>query len=235
MNPHTIIETIGALAKEEKLITLTENIMPNTLVLETAEPYPGYHGANLPEDTLPVSVFLITVKKYSTVKILRTALTIQKYFDQNFDADPGVICFGNNISYCIRIRGLDNYQLIGKLQESFNLEGIKFAKARNMSTKAIIKIKKHFIIEEIEEGIYKDLDDNAMFYIRMPKQINWQVFVKISLIIKNNIDNANYDAALAVIYTRNLLDVVRIYARGISVEKLRLLKMKYGEEILKLD
>ena len=235
MNEKTIVETIGAVAKEEKLITLTENIMPYTLVLETAEPYPGYHGANLPADTSPVSVFLITQKKYSTVKILRTATHISKYFDHNFDADPGVICIGNNLQYCIRIRGLDNYRLIGNLQESFNAEGIKFAKTRNISATAIIKIKKHFIIEEIEEGIYKDLEDHSMFYIRMPKQINWKVFAKITGIIKNNIDNANYDAALAVIYTKNMLDVVRIYARDISMEKLRFLKLKYCEEIMKLE
>ena len=230
-----IIETIGALAKEEKLTTLTENIMPNTLVLETPEPYPGYHGANLPSEPIPISIFLITLKKYSTVRVLRTASYIRKYFDYDFDADPGVICIGNNLHYCIRIRGLENYQLIGKLQENFNEVGIKFAKTRSLSATAIIKIKKNFSLECLEEGIYKDLEDHSVFYFTIPRQINWQVFAKITGIIKNNIDNANFDVALAVIYTRDMMDVVRVYSREITIEKLRLLKDKYGVEIGKID
>jgi hypothetical protein len=228
----TIIETIGALAKEEKLICLSENIMPNTLVLETSEPFPGYHG-DVPTETPPVSVFLGTIKKYSTVRILRTANYIAKYFDCSFDADPGVICIGNNLYYCLRIRGLENYNLVGKLQENFHEEGIRFAKSKNINATAIIKIKKHFILERLEDGVYKDQEDDSMYYISIPKQVNWQVFAKITGSIKNNIDNANFDAALAVIYTKDMLDVVRIYAKEISVDRLRLIKLKYAEEILK--
>jgi hypothetical protein len=36
-----------------------------------------------------------------------------------------------------------------------------------------------------------------------------------------------------VIYTKDMLDVVRIYAKDISVDRLRLIKLKYAEEILK--
>ena len=234
METHRIIETIGAVAKEEKLVSLLEQIMPNTLVLETGEPYPGYHGANLPTEPSPVSVFLVTRKKYSTVRILRTSSNIRKYFDHYFDAAAGVICFGNNIHYCIRIKDLDNYQLIGKLQESFTEEGIQFARSKNVSATAIIKLKKPFIIEELEKGIYRDVMDPSMHYLSIPKQINWQIFARITGIIKNNIDNANFDAAIAAIYASNILDVVRIYAKEISLEKLRWLKSKYSEEIIKL-
>ncbi len=233
MEAKRIIETIGAVAKEEKLVTVVEQIMPNTLVLETGEPYPGYHGANLPSEPSPVSVFLVTRKKYSTVRILRTSANIRKYFDHYFDAAAGVICFGNNIYYCIRVKDLDNYQLIGKLQESFAEEGIQFARSKNVSATGIIKLKKPFIIEELENGIYRDVKDQSMYYISIPKQINWQIFARITGIIKNNIDNANFDAAIAAIYTREILDVVRIYGKDIPIEKLRLLKNKFSEEIKK--
>ena len=69
MNPKTIIQTIGGVAKEETLFTLTTSVMPNTFVLENEEPYPGYHGKNLPSGSKPISVFLITKRKHSFVLI----------------------------------------------------------------------------------------------------------------------------------------------------------------------
>jgi len=71
MDKNVIIQTIGGIAKEEDLFTLTNHVMPNTFVLENEVPYPGYHGKNLPTDPIPISVFLVTKEKYSTEKILR--------------------------------------------------------------------------------------------------------------------------------------------------------------------
>jgi hypothetical protein len=229
-----IIQTLGGVAKEESLVTLTDHIMPNTFVLETLEPYPGYHGSGLPTDSKPISVFLITKEKYSTEKILRVAHNIKKYFNHPFDAVPGTICMQNIISPCIRIRDLDNYELIGDLQKCFFSEGILFAKKKNIKSDAIIKLKKHFTLQEIEKGIYKDVDDSSMFYIRINHQITWQFFMQITQKIRNNIDLSNFDAGLAAIYTKDILDVVRIFSNDITIEKLKLLKEKYNQEIEKV-
>jgi len=234
MGNHKFIETIGGLAKEESLITLTEHIMPNSFVLETLEPFPGYHGTNLPSDSKPISVFLITKKRYSTEKIFRVAQMIRKYFNHTFDAVPGTICIQNDTIPCIRIRYLDNYELIGELQKCFFSEGIVFAKKRNIKADGVIQLRKHFIIEEIEEGIYKDHDDPSTYYIRINQQLTWKLFMQITEKIRNNIDNANFDAALAAIYTKDIIDVVRIYASNISLESLRLLMEKYNQEIKRI-
>ena len=234
MNSSKIIETLGAVAKEETLVPLVVHIMPNSFVLETIEPFPGYHGSNLPTDSKPVSVFLITKVKYSTEKILRIAHNVKKYFGHHFDAVPGTICIQNNIFPCIRIRDLDNYELIGDLQKCFFSEGVLFAKKRNIKSDAIIKLKKHFTIQEIEEGIFKDLDDHSMFYLRINQQLTWQMFMQITQRIRNNVELSNFDAGLAAIYTKDILDVVRIFSNDISVEQLKLLKEKFNQEIQKI-
>lgn len=234
MNGSKIIETLGGVAKEESLVTLDNHIMPNSYVLETLEPFPGYHGSNLPTDSKPISVFLITKVKYSTEKILRITHNIKKYFGHNFDAVPGTICIRNNIIPCIRIRDLDNYEYIGDLQKCFFSEGILFAKKKNMKADALIKLKKHFTIQEIEEGIYKDLDDHSMFYLRINQQLTWQMFLQVTQRIRLNFNLANFDAGLGAIYTKDILDVVRIFSNDISIEKLRLLKEKYNQEIQKM-
>jgi hypothetical protein len=229
-----IIETLGGLAKEEKLKTLSDHIMPNTFVLETEEPFPGYHGANLPSDAKPISAFIITRIKYSPEKILRLAHIIKKYFPHKFDAVPGKICVQNEILPCIRVRGFSNYELIGDLQKCFFSEGIELAKKRNISADAVIQLRKHFTIEEIEEEIYRDLDEHSTYYFRIPKQMSWQVFLKVTAIVRNN-TAANFDGAIAAIYTQDILDVVRIFAPGISLENLKQLKTKYIQEREKLD
>lgn len=234
MEKGRIIETLGGLAKEEKLKTLPDHIMPNTLVLETEEPFPGYHGANLPTESKPISAFLITRNKYSPEKILRIAHNILKYFPHRFDAVPGKICIQNDMLQCIRIRGFSNYEQIGDLQKCFFSEGIEFAKKRNISADAVIQLKKHFTIEEVEEGIFRDLDEHSTYYFRIPKQISWQLFLKVTHSVRNN-TSANFDGAKAAIYTRDILDVVRIYAQGISMETLRELKSRYTQELEKYD
>ena len=63
MSGNKIIETMGSIAKVEKLETLDSNILVNTLALEEVEPFPGYHGANLPTGYNPTAVYLIIKKK----------------------------------------------------------------------------------------------------------------------------------------------------------------------------
>ena len=50
MAENKIIETFGSITKVEQLHTIDSNILDNTFVLETFEPFPGYHGENLPSE-----------------------------------------------------------------------------------------------------------------------------------------------------------------------------------------
>ncbi|MEZ4907165.1 MAG: hypothetical protein R2771_05885 [Saprospiraceae bacterium] len=56
------------------------------------------------------------------------------------------------------------------------------------------QISKFYDIEEIGDGLYKDIDTENMYYISIPHQLNWELFRNLTLKIKNNISNRNYDA-----------------------------------------
>lgn len=230
------IQTIGGVAKEEMLHTLSSHIMPNTFVLENDEPYPSYHGENLPGGTKPFSIFLMTKKEHSTEKVLRLSQKIRKYFEHPFDAVPGKICLNNEILHCIRLRGLDDYKYAEDLQKSFFSEGVNFLKKRTVNANSVISLKKIFDIEPIEEFIFKDNDEPSTFYVEITQQLSWEQFRQLTYRVRNNIDKdkTNFDAALAAIYTKNVMDVVRIYAKDIEVERLRLIRKTYEEEILKM-
>jgi len=237
MKKNLRIQAIGRVAKEETVFSLTSHVMENTFVLENDEPYPGYHGENLPSGTKPFSVFFMTKEKYSTEKVLRLNQSIRKYYKHSFDAVPGLICLNNDTIPCIRIRGIDNYEYVDDLQKCFFSEGVRFLKKRNVRGEAVITLKKLFDIEPIEENIYKDNDEASTFYVKIPEQVSFEKFRQLTYSVKNNIDKdkTNFDAALAAIYTKDVMDVVRIYAKDLNIEKLHLILKTYIEELKKME
>jgi len=228
-----IIETMGSIIKVEKLKTLSSNILENTMVLDEAEPFPGYHGTNLPTGYNPSTVYITIKKKLSAIKVLRITQQIKKYFRHEFDGTPANICLNNETFNCIRIRNIESYDIIPDLQKSYLSEGIKFLKKKNVSGEGIIDITKHFELQEMTEGIYKDLEDPLMYYIMIPEHLHWQIFFEITASIRRNIDNLSFDGALGVLYLKEITDVVRLFAKDMSIEDLRKIQRLYIEELKK--
>jgi len=79
-------------------------------------------------------------------------------------------------------------------------------------------LKKLFILERIDDNIFKDLEDEYMYYLEIPREISWSLFRKITSSVINNIDNSNFDAARAYIYFDGITDFVRIYTRNPSMK-----------------
>jgi hypothetical protein len=233
MTGNKLIETMGSIAKVEKLETLNNNILENTLVLEEVEPFPGYHGANLPTGYNPTAVYLMIKKKISSIKIIRITQEIRKYFKHEFDGTAANICINNDVFSAIRLRNLEDIKILPELQKNYMYEGIKFVKKRKIKGEGIIELKKHFELEALGEGIYKDLEDPLMYYLRIPKQLSWQVFLEVTTSIKHNLDNLNFDGALGSIYLKDIIDVVRIFAKDMGLEDLSRIRQQYLDELRK--
>jgi len=228
-----IIETMGSIAKVEKLETLSSNILENTLVLKEIEPYPGYHGANYPTGYNPTAVYLVLKKKASTVRVMRITQDIRKFLKHDFDGTAAEISINNDTLNCIRLRNFNNYDILPDLQKAYMHGGLKFMKKRKISGAGVIEIKKHFELEKLDEDIYKDLEDPLMYYLKISKHLNWSLFREITTSIKHNLDDLSFDAALGAIYMKEITEVVRIFARDFKVEDLKKIREKYLEELRK--
>ena len=233
MADNKIIQTLGSIAKVEKLETLNNNILENTLVLEEVEPFPGYHGANLPSGYNPTAVYLIIKKKYSSIKIMRITQEIRKYYKHGFDGTSANICINNDIYNAIRIRNMEDIKMLPELQKNYMYEGVKYLKKKSIKGEGIIELKKHFELEALGEGIYKDLEDPLMYYLRIPRHLSWQIFLEITTSIKHNLDNLNFDAALGSIYLKDIIDVVRIFAKDMELADLSIIRQQYVDELRK--
>lgn len=231
---HKVIETAGYIKKEQKLTTVMNNILPNSFVLESQHPFPGYHGANLPEKLKPGSLFLILDKDYTFEEVARISKRIKQAFQHDFNASEGHIYFKTSCYPCIRIKYLKSFTFLPELQNLYKEHGIKFAKQKMIDTQGLIVINKTFYVDELEEGIYNDLEEDSKFYIEIEKDLPWDVFKKFTLNIKNNVDNSNFDAAEGVFYRKSgIVEVIRLYICEGEMEKIKTIRKLYDDLIKK--
>ena len=125
MEPKPQIITLGSISKQEIVKTLEVNIMPHTLVMELMEPFPGYHGANMPTESVPRSILIATARAYSDEEILRITERISTSCNTCFSASPAVVTIYKEDYPAIRIWGLESYDYIPELQE-LNLKRYNF-------------------------------------------------------------------------------------------------------------
>ncbi len=226
-------EVLGSLMKEEDLRSFKEKVLPNTFVLESEVPFPGYHH-DTPTESVPRLLFLMTSENYNREQVTRASHNIKMYCPFDFDAASGEIFVNNNNLPCIRIKGLESFEKITQLQSFFQNEGISFRKKKKLKAKGIIKIKKTFVLEEKKPGIYCDKLEEAMGYFEIPKTMSWKLFEKITQNVRNNWDEQHFDAALAFFYRNfDIIEVVRIYHKTQNIEILEKLKDMYDKEIAK--
>jgi hypothetical protein len=224
---------LGFALKLEELSTVKDNVLPNTLVLENSDPFPGYHGNSMHMDTKPRHLFLVLDRKYPGDEIIRKACEIRNDFNHSFDASFGETTIQGEPMHFIRIRGLKSFTQLSSLQHRFADKGFSFSKIQTIHSQAIIKVYKYFRLEEIADGIFRDEDESMMFYLKIKTKPDWQAFEKVTLFIKQNVDIYNFDAALAILYGNRITDLIRIYAKDPDINQLKELRDKYLQQLEK--
>ena len=227
MNEKIAIETFGNVTKEEHVITLEHNIRKGTFVVEQLEAFPGYHHA-APSKSNVGHVFLLLKNPIEVMDLMRISKKISKYSETELNAVVGEITFENKKYPCIRVKNLKNYEQIEELQSWFYDAGILFAKTKKVKAKAIIKLKKSFYIEQVTDNIYHDLNDEKQWYLAIDDEMSWKLFKKITQVVKNNLSNLNFDAALTGIYRKfGFIDTIRVFTEDANIENLQAIANTY--------
>ncbi len=233
MSANTLF-SIGNIIKKESLISIDFQNECKSLVLESNQPYPGYHGVTLPKSK-PDSLYLVTKTRYSDEKIIRAIQKIKKESSITFDAAPGSIELNNLHEADIRIKRA-TYEQVPQLLDRFIYHGIEFAKYRKVNNyQSLISIRKYFKIEEIAENIFHDWENNTFYYLTIPFLPEWVAFEEMTKQIKYNIEENNFDAALCSMYNQEgLIDFVRIYDEKFSMDKMMFIRQKYLNTLAKI-
>ena len=233
MSQKVILETIGTIEKKEML----GPVGFDDLVLESFHPYPGYHGTTVPDTDKPKSLFIITRSKYTEEKIIRATQKIKKDRGFEFDGSPGMVTLYNMLNPCIRIKNVSNYEEIPDILKSYKEEGIEFMSNRKVEPfSGVIKVKKYFILNPITNCSFHDAEDPYMYYFTIPVQLRFNQFEKMTLDIKRNLEDSNFDVALGTIYRKDgIIDVIRVYDEKCNPERLNMIRSKFVQAIKKMS
>lgn len=230
-----LIETIGYLQKEVALTTVENNISPKTFVLEALQPFPGYFGKNLPDSNNPRSLFLVLKKTHSYDELAHVFKQVKSEFTEDYNASAAKIFLKSSTLPCIRIKYLQSFEFIPRLQELMQERGIAFHSTCHLETKALIKVEKSFYLKEEKEGIYRDLEESSKCYFDLPAQITWEQFVSITHDVKNNLENNLFDAAMGLFYRKSgVVDMVRIYDKEKTPDRIQHLHEMYQSRVERL-
>ena len=227
------IEVFGTITKKETVFTIDDKVEPGTMVFESLEPFPGYYHET-PFDTKPIYMYIALQEHYPLEQIIRANQRVEKVFDAKFDAGKGFLHLNNTDYNVLRVRHLNRYDLIGKLQQAYSDNGIHFSSKnkKSLKGKAQIKVIKFFSLEKIDKGIYLDRKEDFHAYIEIPAHYEWDAADELSNRVKYNWQESKFDAAVGAFYYKGKLrEFVRIYSNKISLEYLQQLKKLYLEKM----
>ena len=235
MNETTRIR-YGSLIKEEAYELIEGAVLPNTFVLESKNPFPGFYEYydNLQKDITPHYIYLVTDRKYDLEEFTRTTQKIMADTNKKYHAALGSITIFNNVYYVIRVRHIEQYADIKELQAYYVSLGINFKDkpSKFVNRKGITRLDKFFCLDKIEESFYFDSVEANHGYFKIPKHLSWDEFVKLTKQVKYNMDLLHFDASVGFIYDKfKAIDIIRIYAEDMNIEMLKQISDKYLERI----
>ncbi len=236
MTEKNIVVKFGSILKEETLEVIDSKILPNTVVLEATNPFPGYYEyyEGIQKDVKPHYIYLVTEKKCDLEEFTRATQKIMSYFEVDFHAAMGTITIFNDVYHVIRIRRLTKYDQIKDLQSCYKEEGIclKSNAAIPHNTKAMIQLNKFFSMEELEEGYFLDHVEPNHGYFIIPQKLSWKQFEHLAQQVKYNMEMFHFDASLGFIYDNfKAVDMIRIYAENLDLVLMKKIRAKFVERI----
>ncbi len=226
-------EVFGTLTKTETVFTIDQKNLPGTLVFEALKPFPDYYYDS-PMSAKPMYLYLALEEQYALEDILRASQKIQLDFKSPFDAGKGFLRVFDEKYDVLRVRHLKDYNLLDKLQKSFEEKGFRFLrKSKKYKDEEVkIRINKFFSLEEIGENIFLDKREENHAYLKIPHHLNWDEFEVLNNKVKYNWLETKFDAAKgAFYYGGELHEIVRIYSDKMELEYLQKLQQLYIEKM----
>ena len=231
------IHRFGSILKQENIWCLDKVGLPDTCVLESLSPFPGYYGDDI-KDAKPRFVYFVLKSHHSLEEITRSAMKIRKILDFNFDVALAQITMNGQTCHAVRISNVEEYSKIRLVQEQFKDHGIVFHKrSRKIEDEpGLIKIKKFFDLEYYPEAqVYLNLEVPSLGYFALESKLEWEEFRAVIKALRNNWSGPKFDAALGFFYQENaIVDVVRIYAETNQLEFMTCIKQVFHSKLSKI-
>lgn len=225
-------ELIGKIIIQENIDTIHENKIPKTFVINVPDPYKSYYS-RFTDIHKPTSIIFVTKNPTSFESILRATKKINEAHQLNLSGAKCEVAMNSRKLNGIRVKGINRYTEIEKIQQYYKDEGFDFAKSEKFeNVDSLIRINRFFNVAEIEKDIYQSLDESNVHYLIIPKYISWEEFRTITFEIKNNIVDNNYDIAKGIFYINGgITEMLRVVKPKITIDLLKTIRKKYLEKL----
>ncbi|SHF40014.1 hypothetical protein SAMN05444274_10580 [Mariniphaga anaerophila] len=233
MEQNKKMEVFSNLTKQVTIVSVEEKVLQGSLVFEAQNQFPGYYHET-PTKPKPIYIYLVLDKQYPLEEVLRATQNIEKEYDWKFDSGKGYMLIGTQLLNVIRLRHLSEIDLVEKIQEAYQKQGIQFLMNKKLKGKleAEVKIVKFLSLEQLADGVYQELQDDNFGYIEIPKYLKYDTFVKVTMDVKYNWMGHEFDAASGSFYKDGtLVEFVRILSNKINAEYLVKLRKLFLEKI----
>lgn len=225
-------ELIGKVIIQENIDTIDTNKIPKTFVINVPDPYKSYYS-RFTDINKPISIIFVTKMPNSFEKILRATKNINKEHNLNLLGAKCEVTINSRKLNGVRVKGINRFSEIEQIQQYFKDAGFDFAKSEKFKdTEALIRINRFFIIDELDTGIYQSQMEDDVFYVEIPKHLSWEEFKSITMEVKNNTIDSNYDVAKGILYVNGgITEIVRIVNPKATIELLKTIQQKYIDRI----
>lgn len=233
MEQNKKMEVFTNLTKHVNIVAVEEKVLPGSLVFEAQNLFPGYYH-EAPTTAQPIYIYLVLDRQYPLEEVLRATQNIEKEYDWNFDSGKGYMHIGSQFLNVIRVRHLPELDLVEKIQEAYQKQGINFLMNKKLrgQLEAEVKIVKFVTLEQLDEGIYIEAQDHNFGYIEIPKYLHHEAFIKVTMDVKYNWDGHEFDAARGSFYKDGkLFEFIRILSNKIDSDYLTKIRNLYIEKI----
>lgn len=219
-------EYYGKLLKREILQVLTSNDYQGSLVLDAPEPFPGCFSyySDVPVEQIPLFVYLVLDKDYGLESILRASMQVRQDLGIAFSASHAQISIAGKEYFSIRIKHIENYQLLPQMLKAYKEAGLCFKTPTRTEQggEAYITVTNFFHVTEQENKLYIGKSNQDYGYFQLPKYLDWDDFEALVKEVKNNYHDTYFDVALVQMYEQEeVKDMIRVYHPKMNIELLK--------------
>jgi len=225
-------ELIGKVILQENVDTIDGNKIPKTFVINVPDPYKSYYS-RFTDVEKPISVLFVTKNPNSFEKILRVTQKINEQNNLKLSGAKCEVTINSRKLNAIRVKGINRFTEVEKVQQLYKDSGFEFVKSEKFTnTEAVIRVNRFFEISELEKGVFKSEIEDDVFYVETPRLIEWNEFKRITIEVKNNIADSNYDVAKGIFYINgSITEIIRIVKPKATVDFLKTIQQKYIERL----
>ena len=220
MSTSSVLSAYGLIEKKEHVHNIKIKSLKNYLILESVDPFPEAHIRHKSSFVKFYYLAIMPDKLDQDIKI--AAQSAEGQISGGIASALGEIKIGDKSYYAIRLRNVAE-NILPRLVKAYEYEGIHmYPYEGNVHEDAWIQVRKFFHLEEIEEGIFTDLDDPFIGYLQMPRKLEWDKLERLTQKAKKDASYSNFDKALGTIYkSGEPIEVIRIFAPDMTEDILK--------------